>query len=227
MTMLSVLTTAAAAASAASTSADVLKCNHVNCPGGDIASANPLSNFTGGLSECAAACKASATKCDGWVYEGPEACAGSRPACWLKAAPPSKCAPSQCICASASASAPPSPPPPCTACAKTVGWIGGEWHPSNASNSLWMAPAFFDGYIESIVPAELGYARANGLTAIRVFLHNMAYEAGPATFLLNLDKLLAASAAHGIGVGFVFFDVSAHRTTPARAGRGGVPKLHR
>ena len=85
-------------------------------------------------------------------------------------------------------------------------WVGGEWHPANASNSLWMSPAFFDGYLEGEVDADLAAASAMGLTALRVFLHNMAYDADPAKFLANLQRFLAATHKYGLGVGFVFFD---------------------
>ena len=66
---------------------------------------------------------------------------------------------------------------------QTKKWLGGEWHPANASNSLWMAPKFFPSYMQGQVHAELKAAAAMGLTALRVFLHNMAYDADPKAFL--------------------------------------------
>ena len=89
---------------------------------------------------------------------------------------------------------------------QTKKWLGGEWHPANASNSLWMAPKFFPSYMQGQVHAELKAAAAMGLTALRVFLHNMAYDADPKAFLANIETFLTAAHANGLGVGFVFFD---------------------
>ena len=69
-----------------------------------------------------------------------------------------------------------------------------------------MAPAFVDGYLNGEVDGELAAASSMGLTALRVFLHNMAYDADPPKFLASLEKFLVAANKHGLGVGFVFFD---------------------
>ena len=96
-------------------------------------------------------------------------------------------------------------PSACPECFQTRGFVGAEWHPANASNSLWWSPAFFDGYLP-LVDLELAKVHQLGLTALRVFLHNKAYDADPGQFLVNIDKFLGLAAKHSLGVAFVFFD---------------------
>lgn len=69
-----------------------------------------------------------------------------------------------------------------------------------------MAPAFVDGYLGGEVDSELAAASAMGLTALRVFMHNMAYDANPTKFLASIERFLTMAHSHGLGVGFVFFD---------------------
>jgi hypothetical protein len=87
--------------------------------------------------------------------------------------------------------------------------VGGEWKPANASNALWWSPDFFAGYCcgaGSLVDQAFSATAAAGLTAARVWLHDMAYDADPQAFLKNIDAFLAVAAKHKVGVGFVFFD---------------------
>ena len=87
-----------------------LTCNLHNCPGGDIAWANPLPGFQGGLLNCSATCN-STKGCVGWVYQGPDAaplpppgkaagaCGSSYDArCYLKARKLPGCKPLKCTC---------------------------------------------------------------------------------------------------------------------------------
>lgn len=180
------------------------ECNGMNCAGGDIPWANPLKGFRGTIGDCEDSCNRT-QQCIGWVYQGPDAGDGCLvPNCWLKAANKNDCKPLNCTC---QGNRPPPPPaPPCTECVQTREWLGAEWHPANASNSLWMSPAFFDGYMDESVAPQLVDTAKLGLTAIRVFLHNMAYEANAAQFVRNLDRFLSAASKAGLGVGFVFFD---------------------
>ena len=195
-------------------------CNHMNCPGGDIHWANPLPGTQGWtMANCSAKCNATAG-CVGWVYQGGDAggaCGGDSydDRCYLKQRNLGHCSPLKCTCAGTNGRSPaplppppppPPAPPPCPACAQTEGWVGGEWHPANASNSLWMSPAFVDGYLDGEVDAELAAAAAMGLTALRVFMHNMAYDASPTRFLAGVERFLTMAHGHNLGVGFVFFD---------------------
>ena len=61
-------------------------------------------------------------------------------------------------------------------------------------------------YLDGEVDAELASASAVGLTALRVFMHNMAYDASPTHFLASIERFLTMAHGHGLGVGFVFFD---------------------
>ena len=69
----------------------------------------------------------------------------------------------------------------------TSTWIGAEYTPSNASNSLWWWR--WDVYGEQ-VDAELGYAAKQlGIRAVRMFLHTTVYEADVGkTLLANVEK---------------------------------------
>ena len=73
MALCAALAVAAAAGpgvAAAGPSTPALTCNHQNCPGGDIAWANPLPSTQGWtLTNCSAKCDATAG-CVGWVYQG-------------------------------------------------------------------------------------------------------------------------------------------------------------
>jgi hypothetical protein len=66
-----------------------------------------------------------------------------------------------------------------------------------------MAPDFFGGYLDGEVDGELASAAGMGLTALRVFMHNMAFDADPPKFLANLERFLALTHSHGLGVGLV------------------------
>jgi hypothetical protein len=46
-----------------------------------------------------------------------------------------------------------------------------------------MAPDFADGYLNGEIATDLASHAAVGLTALRVFLNTMAYDADPAKFL--------------------------------------------
>ena len=69
-----------------------------------------------------------------------------------------------------------------------------------------MAPDFFEAYLDSSIDEELASASRLGLTAIRLFLHNLAYDADPSLFMKNLERFLTKTERAGLGVGFVFFD---------------------
>ena len=135
-----------------------------------------------------AACNATAG-CIGFVYQGAEGgdrCSGVAPRCFLKEKLSHGSAGRSCTChgengrpGPRSPAPAPAPAPRCPRCLATEGFVGGEWHPSNASNSLWMAPKFLAGYMAGPVPHDLAVTAAAGFTAIRVFLNTVAYDADP------------------------------------------------
>lgn len=61
----------------------------------------------------------------------------------------------------------PPPPAPCPECVQTQDLVGAEWHPANASNSLWWSPHFFDAYLP-IVDVELAKVRTLGIVSVGV-----------------------------------------------------------
>lgn len=84
-------------------------------------------------------------------------------------------------------------------------WIvGANFVPSTASNQLemWQAETFDPETIDR----ELGWAAAAGFNAMRVFLHDMAWEADPNGFEGRVEQYLAIAARHGIGTLLVPFD---------------------
>src|ERR1017187_8742973 len=84
-------------------------------------------------------------------------------------------------------------------------WLGGcNFIPSTAINQLemWQAATFDSVTIDR----ELGWAADMGLNTMRVFLHDLAYEADPAGFKQRINTFLRIADKHGIRPLFVFFD---------------------
>ena len=67
---------------------------------------------------------------------------------------------------------------------------------------MWQAETFDAAAIER----ELGLAAGLGFTSVRVFLHDLAWEADRDGFLERLDAFLGAADRRGIGSLLVFFD---------------------
>ncbi len=85
------------------------------------------------------------------------------------------------------------------------GWrVGCNFTPSSAASPLetWREETFDPATLER----ELGFAAGLGFTSVRVFLHDLLWTHDAPAFLDRLDWFLAAAAARGIGVLFVFFD---------------------
>ena len=119
---------------------------------------------------------------------------------------------------------PPNPTPPPAELIQTRSWVGAEYTPARAVNQLWWVD-FAD--FEEEIQAELrGVRRTLGATAIRVFLHDVAWAAEPTLFAANLERFLAIAANHSLSVGIVFFD-DAGRQSGAQSslepGRGCRP----
>ncbi|OBG74578.1 MULTISPECIES: 1,4-beta-xylanase [unclassified Mycobacterium] len=88
---------------------------------------------------------------------------------------------------------------------ETQGWlVGANYITSSAINQLEMfQPDTFDpGRIET----ELGWARANGLNAIRVFLHDLLWASDSRGFSARLAQFVDIAARHGIKPLPVLFD---------------------
>ena len=86
----------------------------------------------------------------------------------------------------------------------TSTWFGAAYTPSPAGNQLWWHE--YEAYAH-IVEKELRAVRSvYGFTALRTFIHNMVYDAAPATFIANIGRYLTLCHSLGIKPGFVFFD---------------------
>ncbi len=82
--------------------------------------------------------------------------------------------------------------------------VGANFLPSTAINQLEMwQEATFD---PETIDRELGWAADLGMNTVRVYLHDLAWEADPEGFLGRMDQFLDIAASHGIKPNFVFFD---------------------
>jgi hypothetical protein len=88
--------------------------------------------------------------------------------------------------------------------AKQPWLVGVNFLPSTAINQLEMwQEATFD---PKTIDRELGWASDFGVNTVRVYLHDMAWEADPNGFLARMDHFLEIASSHGIKPNFVFFD---------------------
>lgn len=107
---------------------------------------------------------------------------------------------------------------------ETQGWlVGANYITSSAINQLEMfQPETFDpGRIDT----ELGWARANGLNAVRVFLHDLLWASDSRGFQGRLAQFVDIAARRGIKPLFVLFDSCWDpfpQAGPQRAPRPGV-----
>lgn len=82
--------------------------------------------------------------------------------------------------------------------------FGANFYPSTAINQLemWQKETFDPETIDR----ELGFAESIGMTLMRIYLHDLAFEQEPEGFLQRLECCLAIAGRHGIKVMPVFFD---------------------
>jgi endo-1,4-beta-mannosidase len=84
-------------------------------------------------------------------------------------------------------------------------WIVGcNFMPSNAINQLEMWQA--DTFDRETIDRELSWARDLGFNAVRVFLHDLAWQADPKGFVQRMGQYLEICSRHQISNMFVFFD---------------------
>lgn len=85
----------------------------------------------------------------------------------------------------------------------TSKWVGANYTPAYAANQVQMWHEFKPDIIER----ELAAAQKQlGITSLRVYLHNLVYDAEREPFLARLEEFLAICNRHGIRPGFTFFD---------------------
>ncbi|MDQ6610003.1 MAG: cellulase family glycosylhydrolase [Bacteroidota bacterium] len=82
--------------------------------------------------------------------------------------------------------------------------VGCNFSPSTAINQLEMWQA--DTFDTLTINKELGWAQGLGMTTVRVFLHDIAYDEDNAGFLQRMATFLQISSRHKIKPLFVFFD---------------------
>ncbi len=82
--------------------------------------------------------------------------------------------------------------------------LGANFLPSTAINQLemWQAETFDPETIDR----ELSWAAGIGMNAMRVYLHDLLWEADAAGFADRIDRYLEIAASHGIDTMFVLFD---------------------
>ena len=104
-------------------------------------------------------------------------------------------------------------------------WIVGcNFIPSTAVNQLEMWQA--DTFDPSTIDRELGWAAGLGMNAVRVFLHDLAWEADAAGFVDRIDRMLGIANRHGIRVMFVLFDDCWNDNPKAGSQPEPVPGVH-
>jgi len=83
-------------------------------------------------------------------------------------------------------------------------WVGCNFIPSTACNQLemWQAETFDPATIER----ELGWAAQVGMNGVRVYLHDLAWQADPTGFKSRIDTFLELADQAGIRTVFVLFD---------------------
>ena len=93
-------------------------------------------------------------------------------------------------------------PAPAAEPVQTRGWVGSNYTPAYAVNAVQL---WHDFRVETI-EKELAAAQKHfGLTTLRVYLHNIPYEAEKEAFLARIDAFLTVCDRRGIRPGFVFF----------------------
>jgi hypothetical protein len=88
---------------------------------------------------------------------------------------------------------------------KRQGWlVGANFTPSTAVNQLemWQAATFDTATIDR----ELGFAEQIGFNCMRVYLHHVAWQEGPAALKMRIRQYLTVANRHRIKTMFVFFD---------------------
>jgi hypothetical protein len=82
--------------------------------------------------------------------------------------------------------------------------VGANFVPSTASNQLemWQAETFDIATIDR----ELGWAAGAGMNTMRVFLHDLLWQADRDGFVSRIDRYLDVADKHGIGTMLVLFD---------------------
>ncbi|MEI7575328.1 MAG: cellulase family glycosylhydrolase [Armatimonadota bacterium] len=82
--------------------------------------------------------------------------------------------------------------------------VGANFLPSTAINQLEMWQA--ESWDPVTIDRELGWAEGIGMNTVRVYLHDLAYQADPKGFKKRMSSFLQIASKHKIRPLFVFFD---------------------
>ena len=86
---------------------------------------------------------------------------------------------------------------------QTAGWVGSNYTPAYCVNQVQM----WHDFRPEVIDRELAAAkRYFGINTLRVYLHNIPYDAEKEKFLANIEQFLVICQRHGIRPGFTFFD---------------------
>jgi len=102
--------------------------------------------------------------------------------------------------------------------------VGCNYSPRTAINQLEMWQA--DSFDLATIDEELCWAASIGMNSVRVFLHDLVWQAEGAAFLDRIDQFLAVAERHGIGAMVVFFDSVWHPSPRADRQSDAKPGVH-
>jgi hypothetical protein len=102
--------------------------------------------------------------------------------------------------------------------------VGCNFIPSTAVNQLEMWQA--DTFDAATIDRELGWAAALGFNTVRVFLHDLLWDADAHGFRERIDQFLSIAASHGIRPMFVLFDYCWHGDAKLGPQPSPVPGRH-
>ena len=102
--------------------------------------------------------------------------------------------------------------------------VGANYIPATAINELemWQAETFDPKRID----LELGWAEAIGMNTMRVFLHDLLWQADPQGFRTRIDEFLKIADRHHIKPMFVLFDSCWDPFPGLGKQRGPKPGIH-
>lgn len=105
------------------------------------------------------------------------------------------------------------------------GWMAGcDFTPSTAINQLeFWQEATFD---PETIDRELGWAEDIGFSIIRVYLHDLLWDADSTGFVKRMDQFLGICDSHGIKVMFVLFDDCWYGNPQLGPQRDPAPGIH-
>jgi hypothetical protein len=102
--------------------------------------------------------------------------------------------------------------------------IGCNFIPSNAINQLEMWQE--ESFDARLIDRELGMAAGLGFNSVRVYLHDLAWEADAAGFKERIDAFLGMASGHGIRPVLVIFDDCWHDIAKIGPQPEPIPSMH-